>query len=104
MGFDFKRKFYESLPLPIKRSICLIPFAWLAGKAYREVYGRGAWFDRATREDLRKYQERQLGEVLRFAVDQVPAYQPLRIVVDRHTPFEAIKAFPFLDKDTVQAD
>lgn len=39
-----------------------------------------------------------------FAVDQVPAYQQLRSVVERHTPFEALKAFPLLDKDTVQAN
>ena len=103
MAFDLKRRIYEFLPVPVKRSFCLIPFARLAGNAYRTVYGRGPWFDRASREDLEKYQERELGEVLRFAVDQVPAYQPLRRVVDRHKPFEALKAFPLLDKDAVQA-
>ena len=52
---------------------------------------------------MSQYQERELGRVLRFAVDQVPAYRHLRPVVERHKPYEAIRAFPLLDKDTVQA-
>lgn len=103
MAFDLKRKIYESLPLPIKRSVCLIPFSCLAGKAYRSTYRRGDWFDRVSRMELRQYQERVLGEVLRFAVEQVPVYRRLRPVVERHKPFEALKAFPLLDKDTIQA-
>ena len=54
--------------------------------------------------DLRRYQERELGGVLRFAVEQVPAYRRLWPVVERHTPFEALKAFSLLDKDTAQAN
>jgi len=75
----------------------------LAGKAYRDTYRRGAWFDRANQQELRQYQQQQLGRVLQFAVEQVPAYRSLEPVVERHTPFEALKAFPLLDKDTVQA-
>ena len=104
MAFELKRSLYESLPVPVKRSICLIPFSWLAGKAYRDTYRRGDWFDRASRKDLRQYQERELGDVLLFAVDQVPAYRRLRPIVERHMPFEALKEFPLLDKDTVQAN
>jgi phenylacetate-CoA ligase len=104
MTFKIKRRFYESLPVPIKRSVRIVPFSWWGGKTYRSILGRGAWFDRAGPEELRQYQEQELRKVLRFATDQVPAYQSLRPIVDRHKPFEALKAFPLLDKDTVQAD
>ena len=104
MFFQVKRKIYESLPVSIKRSVCLIPFPWLAGKTYRSIYQQRSWFDRRSREELQRYQERQLGEVLRFAVDQVPAYRNLRTTVERLPPFEALRAFPLLDKDTVQAN
>ena len=104
MSFNIKRKLYESLPLPIKRSACIIPFSWWGGKAYRSIYRRGAWFDRARPEELWQYQEQELGKVLRFAIDHVPAYQSLRPIVERHKPSEALKGFPLLDKDTVQAD
>lgn len=62
MAFDFKRSLYEALPVPIKRSICLIPFSWLAGKTYRDTLRRGVWFDLASWGRLRQYQERELGE------------------------------------------
>lgn len=104
MFFDFKRRIYESLPLSIRRSACLIPFSWLAGKAYREVYQRKLWFDRVSLEELKAYQECELGKVLQFAVEQVPAYRHLQPVLIRHKPFEALKAFPILDKDIVQAN
>ncbi len=104
MAFNLKRTLYESLPVPIKRSVCVVPFSWLAGKSYRATYSRGYWFDRASREQVQQYQEQELGKVLQFAVDQVPAYRSLRPVVERLTSFEALKAFPLLDKDTVQAN
>lgn len=103
MTFHFNRSVYEALPVEVKHLVRLIPFSWLAGKAYRSTYRRGPWFDEASREELLHFQEEKLGGMLRFAVDQVPAYQPLRSVVERCKPFEALKAFPFLDKDTVQA-
>jgi len=104
MAFELKRSFYDALPVSIKRSVCLIPFSWLAGKGYQITYQRGTWADRATQKELRQYQEKMLGEMLHFAVEQIPAYQCLRSVVERHKPFEALKAFPLLDKDTVQAN
>lgn len=103
MAFELKRTIYEALPVALKRSVCSIPFSWLAGKDYRAAYQRGNWFDKANKKELQLYQERELGSILLFAVDQVPAYQHLRSDVERHSPFEALKAFPLLDKDTVQA-
>lgn len=104
MAFELKRKLYEALPLSLKRSVCFLPFSWLAGNEYHVAYRRGRRFDEASREDLRRYQERDLGKMLRFAVDQVPAYRHFRNTVERHSAFEALKAFPFVDKDTVQAN
>lgn len=104
MAFNLKRRLYESLPVAVKRTVCLIPFSWLAGKAYRSVRVRGLWFDQADKTVLRAWQERELGAALRFTVDQVPAYQGLRSIVERHRPFEALQAFPLLDKDTVQTN
>lgn len=104
MGFSLKRNIYESLPLAIKQGLCLIPFSWWAGKAYRTIYRRGPWFDRASREELLHYQERQLGRLLRFAAEQVPAYRHFRQSVERFRPFDVLKEFPLLDKDTVQAN
>lgn len=104
MAFQLKRLLYETMPVPVKRLICVIPFSWLAGAAYRETFRRGVQFDRAKRGELRQYQERELGNVLRFAVNQVPAYEAFRSIVERLRPFEALKAFPLTEKDAVQAD
>ena len=101
MSFDFKRKFYESLPASLKQTVKLIPFSWLAGKKYREFLARGIKLDHADRPVVLNIQERLLRDVLRFAVSEVPAYRSLASVVDRLEPFEALKAFPLLDKDTV---
>jgi phenylacetate-CoA ligase len=102
MSFNFKRKFYERLPSVVKQSVRMIPFSWLAGKKYREVWARGNNLDHADRAAVLSYQERLLGDVLLFAVSEVPAYRSLASVVDRFKPFEALKAFPLLDKNTVQ--
>jgi phenylacetate-CoA ligase len=104
MSFKLKRYLYEALPVPVKQCICMIPFSWWAGKAYRDTVDRGHWFDDANREELRQYQELELGRMLSFAVDQVPAYQHLRSIVEEHKPFDALKEFPLLDKDTLQAN
>ena len=104
MAFIGKRRLYESLPLSVKRAVSLVPYSWISGKEYRSVCRRGRWFDRASRRELLDAQERRLGEVLRFAVNEVPAYEQFRPVVERLKPREALKAFPFLDKDTLQRD
>ena len=103
MAFNLKRTIYDSLPLPIKRGVGLVPFSVLAGKSYRKTLSRRLWIDRIKKEDLRRYQEAELKKILDFAVDQVPAYKPFRSIVGRLQPFEALKAFPLLDKDKVQA-
>jgi len=102
MSFSIKRQIYESSPLWVKRTVGLIPFSWLAGSNYGAVYRRGEWLDRADRTTLLGYQEQALGKVLEFAVAEVPAYQPLKDVVARFKPFDALRAFPLLNKDDLQ--
>jgi phenylacetate-CoA ligase len=104
MAFDFRRRLYESLPINLKKGLCLIPFSWWAGKSYRETYRRSAVFERATRIELLQYQEQCLGEILNFVVEQVPAYAHLRQILERLRPFEALKAFPLIDKDKLHQE
>ncbi len=103
-SFSFKRRIYEALPEVVKMPIGWIPFRYVAGRSYRETIARGSDIDRATRAELRAYQETALKEILDFATDQVPAYRSLRSVVDRLPPFEALRAFPLLTKQVLQAD
>lgn len=104
MEFGLKRALYSAVPLPVKRLVRLVPFSWWAGPAYRRTMARRGAFDTATREEIAAYQERELGAMLDFATDQVPAYRPQRSAVERHRPFDALREFPFLDKETVLAD
>ena len=104
MKFNLKRSIYESLPRSIKRGVNFVPFSLLAGRAYRLTYARGARFDRATRQEILQYQEIELGRVLQFAVEHVPAYRKLRQKVESLKPRDALMEFPLLDKDTVQAN
>lgn len=104
MAFEFKRALYEALPVGLKRTVCLVPFSWIAGRSYRATLARGEQVDRASKPELLQYQEEALGKILAFAVRQVPAYRHLQAAVDRYRPFDALKEFPLLDKDTVQAD
>ena len=102
MAFIRKRRLYESLPLWIQNTVHAVPFGWLAGRDYRRALARGPRFDRADREEILAYQERALGELLSFAVDQVPAYRGLCGIVERLPPREALKAFPLLVKEDLQ--
>lgn len=99
MDFAKSRMIYEALPLTAKRVVCLIPFGWIAGRAYREVYSRRVLVDAMSREEIHAYQERMLGEMLQFATNQVSAYHPYRGAVEHFKPFDALKEFPLLAKD-----
>jgi len=102
VAFPIRRRIYESLPDGLKRPFGLVPFSWIAGPAYRSTVARGALFEKASREEILAYQEGALGGVLAFATGRVPAYRAHRPAVERLRPFEALKAFPLLDKSTVQ--
>lgn len=104
MNFSFKRSMYEMLPLSVQVGIGMIPFHWVAGRHYRETIRRRDWIDRASHEDLKAYQASKLGAILRFATAQVPAYAGYRRVVDRYSPFDALKEFPLVSKEQIQED
>lgn len=65
---------------------------------------RGRLLDRAARPVLLAYQEEALGKILSFACDQIPAFSHLKPVVEKFRPFEALREFPLLDKETLQRD
>jgi phenylacetate-CoA ligase len=104
MSFPLRRRVYESLPTGLASLVGLVPFSWIAGGAYREVMRRRSLFRRAPREDVLAYQEQKLGDMLGFATEQVEAYRPLRQAVERLGALEALREFPLLDKETLQAD
>ena len=102
MGFELKRRIYESLPPGVKSLVGLVPFGWIAGPAYRRTLARAPLFERASTEEIRSYQEQALGEMLDFATSEVPAYAKHRSAVERYAPFDALKDFPLLDRDALQ--
>lgn len=105
MAYALKRRIYESIPLGLKTTLLrAVPFRIWAGRAYRATMARGAWIDRASADDIAAYQRHALGRMLEFATREVPAYQPFRSFVERLDPFEALKAFPLLSKDELQAN
>ncbi len=104
MSFALKRRLYEWLPPVLRVPARWLPIGVVAGRSYRATLRRGPRFERATLEENRAFQEEALGEILRFACDQVPAYRELRSTVERLRPFEALKAFPLIDKKTLQED
>ncbi len=104
MTFALKRRVYESLPRWLLAPVGWVPFPLLAGRHYRDILRRGQQMDRATRSDIRTWQEAALGRMLRYACDQVPAYRRYRGLVDRLRPTEALKGFPLLEKSQIQAD
>jgi phenylacetate-CoA ligase len=104
MSFPLRRRVYESLPPVLTRAVGLVPFGWMAGRAYRDVLARHAFFEEASRDEVRAYQEKRLGEMLDFATDQVEAYAPMRSAVERLPAFDALAEFPLLSKEELQAD
>jgi phenylacetate-coenzyme A ligase PaaK-like adenylate-forming protein len=88
----------------MKRPVAWLPFSFFAGKSYKTTLRRKDQIRNAGREELRRYQETELGRMVEFATEQIPAYQEFRSVVSRLSPFEALKAFPFLNKQMLLDD
>ncbi len=101
--FHLKKKIYERSPQFVKRLIQLIPFSLIAGRQYRDTLVLCRRFDQMSREEVLAYQENELGKLLEFAVNEVPFYQAHRSAVERFAPLEALKAFPLIAKEDVQA-
>jgi phenylacetate-CoA ligase len=102
--FKYLRATYEHSPAPFRRLAQFVPYAWLVGRPYRDCLALCRRLDTASSTEVRAFQERELGILLRYAVDCVPAYYALRSAVDRHRPFDALREFPLLSKEQVQAD
>ncbi len=90
------------MPSWLKAGVRLVPFGWIAGPSYRRTMARAKRFERASAAEILTWTEKALREILDFATSEVPAYRPHRGDFERHRPFEALKAFPLLDKDALQ--
>ena len=102
-SFQLKRALYEHCPDFVKQTIGLIPFSWISGPVYRETIKADQLVDFAPPKQIEQIENEKLGEILRYATDQVPFYKPLRSTVEKHKPRDALKEFPTIDKDVVQA-
>jgi len=96
------KQVYLAMPPAVKGPIKHIPYAWIAGKHYRRTLLDCRKLERLTRPEVLSLQERLLGEVLRYAVTQVPFYMPYKSLFERHRARDAIRGFPFLKKRDVQ--
>lgn len=104
MNYSLKRRLYEGMPGFLKAPVGWIPFAWLAGRAYRETMRRGPMIEAMSRSEILAYQERALHSILTFACEQVPAYRPFKSLVSSMPALDAIREFPLLDKSTLQKE
>jgi len=104
ISFSAKRQIYEALPEWTKLSVGMIPFAWLAGGHYRAHLAAGRALERASEEELRQFSSSRLSKLLDYATMHVSAYRKHRSAFERFTPTEALKDFPFLDKEIIMAD
>lgn len=102
--FQLKRRLYENAPLPIKMGIGSIPFAWLAGRSYRETWKRTGNLEFETTAQLNRLRKQLLRSLLEYACEFVPAYRRYRSCVERYEPEEALIEFPILDKQTLKAN
>ncbi len=100
--FGLQRQIYEQLPTCVRQLLCRVPYSWLAGREYRQVLRHCRQFDFLSREEVVAYQQKELGNLLRYVVDRVPFYGKYRAAVTRFKPFDALKEFPFMTKPDVQ--
>ncbi len=100
--FGMRRRIYQRLPTRILELACCVPYSWLAGRDYRRVLRLCRQFDLLSREEILAYQQKELGDLLRFAVDEVPYYRKYGSAVTKFKPFDALKEFPLNTKPEVQ--
>jgi phenylacetate-CoA ligase len=102
MNYSKKRILYERMPGWLRDVLWIIPFEWLAGRAYRETVRRGPVIDRMSRSEIRAYQDKALRSILEFACEQVPTYRRCSALLAKGNALEVLAEFPLLDKDTLQ--
>lgn len=102
--FSFKKNIYNILPIHFKRIIGKIPYSIISGKPYRMMSEVCKKIEYASQEEIHKFQKDLLSKILDFSTSQVPAYKKYRSIFERLTPFEALKGFPLLSKETLQSN
>ncbi|MCJ7603814.1 MAG: hypothetical protein MUO63_20240 [Desulfobulbaceae bacterium] len=102
--FNLIKNTYKSLPNNIKRIVGKIPYPWIAGRSYRDMSVICKKLEYVSHDEIRDYQEKALFCILDFATLQVLAYKKHRRVVERLSPFEALKDFPLLSKEILQSN
>lgn len=100
--FKLFRHIYEHAPLAIKWPAYWLPYSILGGRGYRSTVRACRELEFLSRTEVLRHQEQLLGQLLRFVVEQVPIYRPLRDVVEKHAPSAALKHFPFITKEDVR--
>jgi len=96
------RKLYERLPLPLQRTVKIIPFAYRLGRAYRETARLLSATDRWNEQQIQSYQREQLGQLLDLAIRHVPHYQQYRKLLGRD-PFDALREIEPVTKQQMQS-
>jgi phenylacetate-CoA ligase len=97
------RKIYEMAPAFIRESVRLIPFAYRMGSAYRTTLRFLNESDRWSVDQYRAFQERQLGDILALAVNNIPYYARYRRVLEMK-PFDALREIEPVTKLQIQSD
>jgi len=102
--FDLKKKIYQASPGFVQRALGWVPYSLLAGRSYRKTAALAGRLEFAKPDVLDAFVETALADILRHAVENVPAYEHLRATVGRLSAFEALKAFPLIDKAAIRND
>jgi phenylacetate-CoA ligase len=100
--FNFFKTLYTASPVFLKTPIKHVPYKWIAGQHYRHTLASCRMLDKLPRQDILNFQEKVLGDLLKFAVIEVPFYRAYRSAIEKYKPFDAIQEFPFLSKEIVQ--
>lgn len=96
------RKLYERLPLPLQRTVKIIPFAYRLGRAYRETARLLSAADRWDDRQIRAYQREQLSQLLELAIRHVPYYRRYQRLLGRD-PFDALRDIEPVSKQQMQS-
>ena len=98
------RKLYYQIPMPIKRlAFSLIPYRYIAGKAYRDTLNLCKYLENADASEVKAFQEKKLQEILTYAVNKVPFYKPYKSKVENAVSYrDVLNHFPVISKKTVQ--
>lgn len=103
MALNSIRKLYRRTPEFLRKPIEYIPIKYrLGGSDFAETYSFLKRSETWSRERLKKYQQKQLRELLRHTVETVPYYQG--ITLDNDDPFLNLGKFPIIDKKTIRED